>query len=158
VTDGEAENTNRPVPVAPVEVTPSIVWWPVKVLAASVLAMVAEVAGKVITVESVPEKVMLLFAVRVLPLAMVRVPVVEVTISPFTEVAIAAPKLGVMRVGLVAITMAPEPVGAPPGSCPAATLPDMSEKDWGMVHVVASPLQIVIDIKVPHILCAARKP
>src|SRR5438128_1323158 len=70
---GEASKTKLPVPVAPVLVTPSIVWWPVKVLAASVRAMVAEVVGNVIVVLSVPASVNVLFAVSVLPLRIVSV-------------------------------------------------------------------------------------
>ena len=54
---GDVSNTNFPVPVAPVEVTPSMVWWPVKVLAASVLASVADVVGNVMVVPSVPARV-----------------------------------------------------------------------------------------------------
>ncbi len=64
---GVVSNTNLPVPVAPVEVTPSTVWCPVKVFAASVRAMVALVVGKVIVVESVPSSVIDLLNVRVLP-------------------------------------------------------------------------------------------
>jgi hypothetical protein len=46
---------------------------PVNVLAASVLANVAEVVGNVIVVETVPEKVSVLFTVKVLPATKVKV-------------------------------------------------------------------------------------
>ena len=79
---GEVANTKLPVPVAPVEVTPSMVWCPVNVLAASVLAIVALVVGNVIVVLSVPAKVRLLFTVNVRAFARVNVPVEEVTVIP----------------------------------------------------------------------------
>jgi hypothetical protein len=48
--------------------------------------------------------------VKVLPLAKVNVPVVEVIVRPFIEVAVAAPREGVVSVGDVANTTLPEPV------------------------------------------------
>ena len=63
-----------------------IVWTPVNVLAASVLAIVADVVGNVIVVESVPARVMELFAVNVLALATVKVPVDAVIPKPLIEV------------------------------------------------------------------------
>lgn len=72
--------------------------------------MVADVLGKVIVVESVPARVSVLLAERVLPFVTVRVPVEEVIVRPFTEVAVAAPIVGVVSVGEVARTTEPEPV------------------------------------------------
>jgi hypothetical protein len=59
---------------------------------------------------SVPARVIELFAVKVLPLATVRVPVELVIVSPLTLVAVAAPMFGVVSVGLVANTLLPDPV------------------------------------------------
>lgn len=53
---------------------------PVKVFAASVRAMVADVAGKVIVVESVPSSVRVLRAVKVLPVVIARVPAGTATV------------------------------------------------------------------------------
>jgi len=65
-----------------VVITCENVWVPVKVCAASVRAIVAVVEGKVIVVLSVPASVRELLTVRVFPLARVKVPVVEVRVSP----------------------------------------------------------------------------
>ena len=98
---GVPANTKLPVPVAPVEVTPSIVWCPVKVLAASVRAIVADVVGKVMVVVSVPAKVMLLLAVSVFPSAIVSVDddAGAVMVTLFIVVAVAAPRVGVTITG-----------------------------------------------------------
>ena len=63
---------------------------------------------------SVPVKVKLLLAVRVLPSAMVRVdPVAGAVIATlFTLVAVATPMVGVVKVGLVANTARPVPVSS----------------------------------------------
>jgi hypothetical protein len=61
---------------------------------------------------SVPVKVKVLLAVRVLPAAMVNVPVLEVRVKPLIEVASAAPKVGVTSVGEVAKTRTPVPVSS----------------------------------------------
>lgn len=87
-----------------------VVETPVKVFPASVLARVAEVVGNVITVESVPEKVSVFVTAKVLRFVIVKVPVEEVTVRPLILVAVATPKTGVMRVGVLASTTAPEPV------------------------------------------------
>lgn len=73
----------------------------VNVFAASVLAMVADVDGNVITVESVPESVNVLFIVAVLPSAIVRVADVagEVIVTLFTDVAVATHNAGVVKLG-----------------------------------------------------------
>lgn len=76
-----------------------------KVCAASVLAIVAEVVGKVMVVESVPSKVRVFATLKVFPLVMVRVPVEEVIVSPFIEVAVATPKVGVVRTGEVNVLL-----------------------------------------------------
>lgn len=102
---GAVSNTNLPVPVAPVEVTPSTVWWPVNVLAASVRAIVAEVLGKVITVESVPDSVKVLVTDRVFRFVMVNVPVEVVMVRLLIEVAVATPRAGLVRVGLVSVLL-----------------------------------------------------
>ena len=77
-----------------------------KVWAASVRAIVAVVAGKVIVVLSVPANVSVLFAVSVFPLAMVRVADVAgaVIATLLIEVALATPKVGVTRVAEVDLT------------------------------------------------------
>lgn len=75
---GLVAKTKFPVPVAPALVTPSIVWCPVNVFAASVLAIVAEVDGNVIVVKSVPASVKILFTVKVTPFGTFNVPVLAV--------------------------------------------------------------------------------
>ena len=76
---------------------------PVNVFAASVLAIVAEVEGNVIVVESVPARVKVLLDVRVFPSAIVSVAEVAgaVTATLFTEVAVATPNVGVVKLGEV---------------------------------------------------------
>ena len=84
-------------------------------LAASVRAIVADVEGKVIVVESVPAKVSVLFAVKVLPSAIVKVDPVAgvVRVTLLMVVALATPKTGVTKVGEVFITkVVPVPVCA----------------------------------------------
>ena len=61
---------------------------------------------------SVPAKVRLAEAARVLPLVISKVPVVVSIIKPLIEVAVATPKTGVTKVGLVDLTKFPEPVVA----------------------------------------------
>ena len=51
--------------------------------------------------------VKVLFAVRVFPFAIVRVPVVDEMVKPFILFAVATPKEGVVKVGLVAKTKDP---------------------------------------------------
>jgi hypothetical protein len=89
------------------------VCFPVNVCAASVRAIVAFAPGKVIVVPSVPASVKLLFAVNVLPSAIVNVDEVAgaVIVTLFTLVAVATPIVGVTNVGLVSITnVLPVPV------------------------------------------------
>lgn len=105
---GEPSKTNLPVPVAPVEVTPSIVWWPVKVLAASVRAIVADVEGNVMVVPSDPEKVREFVTATVLALVIVNVPVEEVIVSPLTLVGVIAPRVSVIAGVVVAVATEPE--------------------------------------------------
>jgi hypothetical protein len=59
---------------------------------------------------SVPARVNVLLADKVLPLVTVRVPVLLEIVRPLTLVAVAAPILGVVSVGLVANTLLPDPV------------------------------------------------
>ena len=75
-------------------------------------ATVVLAAGKVIVVLSVPAKVRLLFAVSVLPSAIVSVEPVAgaVKATLLMLVAEATPSVGVTSVGLVASTLLPEPV------------------------------------------------
>ena len=75
-------------------------------------ATVALVAGNVIVVESVPAKVSVLLAVKVLPSAIVSVDPVAGAVSAtlLIEVADATPKTGVTNVGLVDNTTAVDPV------------------------------------------------
>ena len=74
------------VPVEEVIVNPFTVLL-VKAWAESVPTKVVVAVGRVKTVESVPLKVMVLFTVKVLPLAMLSVPVVAPTCSPLMEMA-----------------------------------------------------------------------
>jgi hypothetical protein len=87
----------------PVETAFANVCVPLNVCAASVLAIVAEVDGKVITVASVPANAMELFAVSVLPSAIVSVAEVAgaVTATLLMLVADATPKFGVTNVAFV---------------------------------------------------------
>ena len=86
------------------------------VLAASVLATVAEVVGNVMVVPSVPVRARELLAVSVLPSAIVSVEPVAggVRVSLLTVVADAAPRVGVVRVGLVENTRFVEVVPVAP--------------------------------------------
>jgi hypothetical protein len=86
---------------------------PEKVWAASVLAIVADVVGNVIVVESVPAKVNELLAVKVFPFAIVNVALVvgEVRVTLFIVVAVATPRVGVIKEGEVCIAnVVPVPV------------------------------------------------
>lgn len=85
---------------------------PVKVCAASVRAIVASVAGKVMVFPSVPAKTTELVAVRVLPSAIVKVePVLgAVMVTLLIVVAEAIPKVGENKVGEVLKTNEPVPV------------------------------------------------
>ena len=83
---------------------------PVKVCAASVRAIVAEVVGNVIVVPSVPARVRVFDTDNVFRFVIVSIPVVVVIVSPLTVVAVAAPIFGVVSVGEVARTIEPEPV------------------------------------------------
>jgi len=68
------------------------------------------VLGNVMVVPSVPSKVRLLFTAKVLPLARSNVPVEVSMVKPLTLVAVATPKTGVTKVGLVLNTAKPVPV------------------------------------------------
>lgn len=87
---------------------------PVKVCVVPNPATVVLAAGNVIVVASVPARVMLLFTVSVLPSAIVNVAEVAgaVIATLLMLVAVAAPKLGVVKLGLVLITTLPVPVMA----------------------------------------------
>ena len=61
---------------------------------------------------SVPLKISELETVKVLPFAMVKIPVELVMVKPLMLVAVATPKMGVTNVGLVANTAAPLPVSS----------------------------------------------
>jgi len=76
---------------------------PVKVFAASVLAIVAEVDGNVMVVESVPLRAKVLLTVNVLPSIIVRVEPVPgvVRVTLLIVVADATPRTGVTSVGEV---------------------------------------------------------
>ena len=88
--------------VFPVKLPPSWTLSPVlvrplsNVIASSqeaVVQTVPEVPGKAKEVPSVPVKVNVLEAVKVLPLAIVSVPVDELIVKPLIEVAVAAPMM-----------------------------------------------------------------
>jgi len=110
---------------------------------------VPEAEGKVNTVASVPAKVKELLAVRVLPPPIVRVPVEEVMVRPFIEVAVAAPILGVVKVGELAKTIAPVPVVALPKTVTVpevlkvATTPSVPAKVKVLLAVKVLPEAIV---------------
>jgi hypothetical protein len=57
------------------------------------------VDGKVITVESVPERVSVFVTAKVLEFVIVKTPVVVVIVSPLIEVAVATPSDGVVNEG-----------------------------------------------------------
>jgi hypothetical protein len=82
------------------------------VFAASVRAIVADVVGNVITVESVPASVMVLLTVSVLPSRMVKVAPVAgaVRVILLIDVAEATPSVGVTNDGEVVSVIAPEPL------------------------------------------------
>ena len=78
---------------------------PVNVCAVSVRAIVAEVVGNVIVVESVPAKVSVFDAVSVLLAASVSVPVPVVIVFPLTDVGVIAPRLNVVPPLLIVTPM-----------------------------------------------------
>lgn len=84
-------------------------------------AIVCVVEGKVITVESVPERVSVLVTANVFALVSVRIPVEAVIVNPLIEVAVATPKTGVINVGEVESTTATVPVEAATPVPPLAT-------------------------------------
>ncbi len=107
---------------------------PVKVCVVPSPATVVLAAGNVIVVASVPANVMLLFAVSVLPFAMVNVAEVAgaVMVTLLMEVAVATPNVGVVSEGLVAKTSAPEPVSSVTAAARLA--------DEGVARKVATPV------------------
>ena len=111
----------RPILILLTTISELKVCIPVNVCAASVLAMVASVVGKVIVLSSVPAKTMELFAVSVLPSAIVKVALAVgcVIVTLFMVVAVAAPNVGVTKVGEVALTTFPDPVVAISSTTPA---------------------------------------
>jgi hypothetical protein len=74
---------------------------PVKVFAASVRAIVAEVVGNVIVVESVPDNVSVFVTAKVFPSVSVNVEPVAgcVSVILLIDVAVATPRTGVVSVG-----------------------------------------------------------
>lgn len=108
---------------APPTIGPLNVCVPVNVCAASVRAIVALVDGNVMVVESVPAKVNEWLTVNVLADASVSVDVVPTAVSAtlLTVVAVAAPKVGVVNVGLVDRTTLPDPVDVVTPVPPRAT-------------------------------------
>ena len=86
----------------------------VRVWVAARVTTVSEDPGKANDVLSVPVNVKELLAVRVLPSAIVKVAVVAgaVSVTLLIVVAVATPKTGVVSVGDVAKTRAPEPVSS----------------------------------------------
>jgi hypothetical protein len=111
---------DTPEPVARPEIAGVVragevmVWTPVNVCPASVRAMVAEVLGKVMVVESVPSRVKVFKKLRVLPAVPVKVYVPVVKVFPLMVVAVAAPRVGVTRVGEVEKTTLVEVVPVVP--------------------------------------------
>ena len=96
------------------------VFAPVKALAVSRYATVPP-APNATEEESVPVKVRVLLAVRVFPSAIVKVALAagSVITTLLTDVADATPRVGVVRLGLVANTRDPEPVSSEimPANC-----------------------------------------
>lgn len=86
---------------------------------------------------SVPVKATLLLAVKVLPLAIVRVAEVAgaVIATLLTDVAVAAPSVGVVRLGLVANTKAPVPVSSE--MTPASSAEVVEANAFSLLLVVA---------------------
>jgi hypothetical protein len=76
--------------------------------------MVAEVVGNVIVVLSVPVKVRVFWKVSVFPAVPVSVYVPVVKVLPLIVVAVAAPREGVVKEGLVVAVRAPDPFRAWP--------------------------------------------
>lgn len=110
-----------PVKGAPVTARPGVEAAPVALKMFAALnvcaiprpAMVAEMPGNVMVVESVPASVRLELAVSVLPSRMVKVDPVAgaVRVTLFIVVTVATPRTGVTRVGEVSITnLVPVPV------------------------------------------------
>jgi hypothetical protein len=121
---------------------------PVKVCAASVLATVALVDGKVIVVESVPASVRELLAVRVLPSAIVSVEPVAgaVRVTLLMVVAVATPNVGVVNVGEVAKTRLPVPV-APVEVTPSKSKWPVTARPF--VPIVAPPIAKEVAVATP---------
>ena len=129
-----------------------------KVFAASVRAIVADVDGNVIVVASVPASVRLLLTVAVLPSAMVSVePVTGAVIDTLlTVVALSTPRLGVVSDGEVASTADPEPVTAViavPLILKLLPVPAVSKVLLVSVSVVARPTRVSVaagSVRVPE--------
>ena len=111
---GALLNTNKPVPVSS-DIMPSNSADDVAANADNLFDVYATVppAPNVIVLESVPERVSVLFMVTVLVSAIDRVDPVatEVIVTLFNDVADATPRLGVTSVGLFDNTGEPVPVG-----------------------------------------------
>jgi len=122
---------------------------PVPVVLLPKTVTVPEAAGKVKTVLSVPINISVLLAVKVLPEPIVRVPVVVAMVKPFIELAVAAPMLGVVKVGEVAKTIAPVPVVAlpktvtVPEALKVATTPSVPAKVRVLLAVKVLPVPMV---------------
>ena len=96
-------------------------------------------AGNVMVVESVPDSVRELFAVKVLPAPKVKVPVLEEMMFPLILVAVATPRVGVTNVGDVSITnLEPVPV------CEATE--------------VALPVEVIGPVKLAFVVTVAALP
>jgi hypothetical protein len=86
--------------------------------------------------------------VAVIPVLIVRVPVVEVIVNPFMVVAVATPRTGVTRVGDVALTKLPEPVKVFPATVAVpvvsnvATIPALIVR-VPVVEVIVNPFTVV---------------
>ena len=108
---------------APPTIGPLNVCVPINVCAASVRAIDALVDGNVMVVESVPAKVNEWLTANVLPEPSVSVDVVPTAVNAtlLIVVAVAAPKVGVVNVGLVDRTRLPEPVDVVTPVPPRAT-------------------------------------
>jgi len=96
------------------------------------------VDGNVIVVLSVPAKVNVLLTESVLAFVTVSVPVEDVMVRPLMEVAVATPRTGVTRVGVVARTMLPEPVVVLPRAVTVPLVGNVSVVVPVTVNVVAN--------------------
>lgn len=89
---------------------------------------------------SVPVKVKVLLTLRVLAFVMVKTPVELVIVRPLMLVAVATPKTGVTRVGVLAKTNDPEPVSS-----------EMTPANWAEVVAAKTASVFAVVVSVPEV-------